>query len=54
MDREISKEVQRKEQRKQFIRIGTAVGGFIVLIVVVIFRPALNGKTSIFRQSIRE
>ena len=36
MDREISKEEQRKEQRKQFIRIGTAVGGFIVLIVVVI------------------
>ena len=36
MDREISKEVQRKEQRKQFIRIGTSVGGFIVLIVVVI------------------
>lgn len=36
MDREISKEVQRKEQRKQFIRTGTAVGGFIVLIVVVI------------------
>ena len=36
MDREISKEVQSKEQRKQFIRIGTAVGGFIVLIVVVI------------------
>ena len=36
MDREISKEVLRKEQRKQFIRIGTAVGGFIVLIVVVI------------------
>lgn len=36
MDKEISKEVQRKEQRKQFIRIGTAVGGFIVLIVVVI------------------
>lgn len=36
MDREISKEVQRKEQHKQFIRIGTAVGGFIVLIVVVI------------------
>ena len=36
MDRKTSKEVQRKEQRKQFIRIGTAVGGFIVLIVVVI------------------
>ena len=36
MDREISKEVQRKEQRKLCIRRGTAVGGFIVLIVVVI------------------
>ena len=52
MDREISKEVQRKEQRKQFIRIGTAVGGFIVLIVVVISmlqtslkRKALNIST---------
>lgn len=56
MDREISKEVQRKEQRKQFIRIGTAVGGFIVLIVVVIsmLQTSLKRKTSIFRQSIRE
>ena len=36
MDREYAIEVLRKEQRKQFIRIGTAVGGFIVLIVVVI------------------
>ena len=46
MDREISKEVQRKEQRKQFIRIGTAVGGFIVLIVVVIsmLRTSLKRK----------
>ena len=46
MDREISKEVQRKEQRKQFIRIGTAVGGFIVLIVVVIsmLQTSLNRK----------
>ena len=46
MDREISKEVQRKEQRKQFIRIGTAVGGFIVLIVVVIsmLQPSLKRK----------
>lgn len=36
MDREISKEVQRKEQRKQFIKIGAVAGGLIVLIVVVI------------------
>lgn len=48
MDREISKEVQRKEQRKQFIRIGTAVGGFIVLIVVVI--PML--QTSLKRKDL--
>lgn len=48
MDREISKEVQRKEQRKQFIRIGTAVGGFIVLIVVVI--PIL--QTSLKRKDL--
>lgn len=48
MDRKISKEVQRKEQRKQFIRIGTAVGGFIVLIVVVI--PML--QTSLKRKDL--
>lgn len=36
MDREISKEVQRKEQRKQLIKIGVVAGGLIVLIVVVI------------------
>ena len=48
MDREISKEVQRKEQRKQFIRIETAVGGFIVLIVVVI--PML--QTSLKRKDL--
>ena len=35
-DREISKEVQRKEQRKQLIKIGVVAGGLIVLIVVVI------------------
>ena len=34
MDREISKEVQRKEQRKQLIKIGVVAGGLIVLIVV--------------------
>ncbi len=36
MDREISKEVRRKEQRKQFIKIGTVAGGLIVLIVTAI------------------
>lgn len=36
MDREISKEAQRKEQRKQLIKIGGVAGGLIVLIVVVI------------------
>ena len=36
MDRKISKEVQRKEQRKQLIKIGVVAGGLIVLIVVVI------------------
>lgn len=36
MDREISKEVQRKEQRRQFIKIGSVVGGLVVLVVVVI------------------
>lgn len=36
MDREISKEVQRKEQRKQLIKIGVVAGGLIVLVVVVI------------------
>ena len=48
MDREISKEVQRKEQRKQFIRKGTAADGFIVLIVVVI--PML--QTSLKRKDL--
>ena len=36
MDREISKEVQKKEQRKQFLKIGAVAGGLIVLVVVVI------------------
>lgn len=36
MDREISKEVQRKEQRKQFFKIGAIACGLVVLIVVVI------------------
>lgn len=36
MDREISKEVQKKEQRKQFLKIGAVAGVLIVLVVVVI------------------
>ena len=36
MYREISKEVQKKEQRKQFLKIGAVAGGLIVLVVVVI------------------
>ena len=36
MDREISKEVQRKEQRKQFIKIGAVIGSLVVLTVAVI------------------
>ena len=53
MDREISKEVQRKEQRKQLIKIGVVAGGLIVLIVVVIsmLQTSLKRKTSTFRRS---
>lgn len=36
MDREISKEVQRKEQRKQFIKIGAVIGSLVVLTVAAI------------------
>lgn len=36
MDREISKEVQKKEQRKQIIKYGSIAGGIIVVIVLVI------------------
>ena len=36
MDREISKEVQKKEQRKQIIKFGSIAGGIIVAIVGVI------------------
>lgn len=46
MDREISKEVQKKEQRKQFLKIGAVGGGLIVLVVVVIslLQATLNRK----------
>ena len=36
MDREISKEVRRKEQRKQIIKIGAGVGSIVLLVAVVI------------------
>ena len=36
MDREISKEQQRKEQRKQFLKIGAVAGGVIAVVVLVI------------------
>lgn len=35
MDREISKEVLRKERRKQLIKIGGTVGGLVLVIIVV-------------------
>lgn len=46
MDREISKAEQRKEQRKQFIKIGAGVGIGIALIAVVIsfLQTSLNRK----------
>ena len=36
MDREISKEVRQKEQRKQFIKLGARIGIAVVLIGGVI------------------
>lgn len=36
MDREISKEERRKEQRKQFVKIGSVAGTLVVLCVVLI------------------
>lgn len=46
MDREISKEVQRKEQRKQFIKIGAIASVLIVLTVMVfsILQTSLKRK----------
>ena len=46
MDREISKEVQRKEQRKQFVKIGTIAGVLIVLAVMMfsILQTSLKRK----------
>lgn len=46
MDREISKEVQRKEQRKQLIKIGGGVGAAIAVIAIIIsfLQTSLNRK----------
>lgn len=46
MDREISKEVRRKEQRKQIIKIGAGVGSIVLVIAVVIsfLQTSLNRK----------
>ena len=46
MDREISKEVQRKEQRKQIIKIGSIAGALIALVIGLIsmLQTSLNRK----------
>ena len=46
MDREISKEVRRKEQRKQIIKIGAGVWSIVLLVAVVIsfLQTSLNRK----------
>lgn len=46
MDREISKEVRRKELRKQILKIGAGVGGIILLVVLLIsfLQTSLNCK----------
>lgn len=46
MDREISKEVRRKELRKQILKIGAGVGGIILLVVLLIsfLQTSLNRK----------
>ncbi|EKN16850.1 hypothetical protein HMPREF1076_01984 [Parabacteroides goldsteinii CL02T12C30] len=46
MDREISKEVRRKEQRKQIIKIGGGVGAAVAAIAVIIsfLQTSLNRK----------
>lgn len=46
MDREISKEVQKKEQRKQIIKIGATVGALttVVIIVISFFQASLDRR----------
>ena len=50
MDREISKEVRQKEQRKQFIKLGAGIGIAVVLIGGVLCKPACNGRTWFFQR----
>ena len=52
MDREISKEVRQKEQRKQFIKLGAGIGIAVVLIggVIGLCNPACNGRTWFFQR----
>ncbi|MDR1201744.1 MAG: HlyD family efflux transporter periplasmic adaptor subunit, partial [Tannerellaceae bacterium] len=46
MDREISKEVRRKEQRKQLIKIITGIGGAVVVVglIISVMQASLNRK----------
>ena len=46
MDREISKEVRRKEQRKQIIKIGGGVGAavFVIAVIISFLQTSLNRK----------
>ena len=46
MDREISKEVRRKEQRKQIIKIGGGVGaaGAVIAVIISFLQTSLNRK----------
>ena len=50
MDREISKEVRQKEQRKQFIKLGAGIGIAVVLIGggIGFMQPSLQRKDLVF------
>ena len=50
MDREISKEVRQKEQRKQFIKLGAGIGIAVVLIggVIGFMQTSLQRKDLVF------
>ena len=50
MDREISKEVRQKEQRKQFINLGAGIGIAVVLKggVIAFMQTSLQRKDLVF------